>query len=368
MKNILVTGYNGFIGKNLLEALNRTKGLNILKYGKGDAEDKLKAYLEKADFIYHIAGINRPKNILEFQAGNVDLTKNMIEILKKLNKNTPMLITSSIQVTQENPYGMSKKEAENLIIDYREKTGANVYIYRLCNVFGKWSKPNYNSAVATFCNNISKDLQISISDKNRELELVYIDDVVDEFLKHIYESSDDIYYNVKPTYKITIKELVDSIYKIRKNVESLIMPNMESDFMKKLYATYISFLDSKYFSYELKEHKDDRGKFCEFIKSKQFGQISVSTTNQKFIRGNHYHNTKVEKICVVKGYALIKLKNINTDEIIEYYLSDEKFEVVDIPVGYTHSIENLSNDELILLIWASQIYDNKKPDTYYCEV
>lgn len=368
MKNILVTGYKGFIGKNLLEVLNRISGLNILRYGKGDGEDNLKGYLEKADFIYHIAGINRPESISEFQAGNVDLTKYMVETLKKLNKKTPILLTSSIQATQDNVYGISKKEAENLIIDYREKTGAKVYIYRLCNVFGKWSIPNYNSAVATFCYNISKDLQITISDKNRQLELVYIDDVVDKFVNHIYEASDDIYYNVKPTYKITIKELVDIIYKIRKNVESLIMPNMESDFIKKLYATYISFLDSKYFSYELKEHKDDRGKFCEFIKSKQFGQISVSTTNQKFIRGNHYHNTKAEKICVVKGYALIKFRNINTDEIIECYLSDEKFKVVDIPVGYTHSIENLLDDELILLIWASQIYDDKKPDTYYCEV
>ncbi len=364
MKNILVTGCNEFIGKNLLEGLSRMAGLNIFKYGIDNTEDKLKEYLERADFIYHIAGINRTENISGFQEGNVDLTKYMVGILKKLNKKTPILITSSIQTTQDR----SKKEVEDIIIDYREKTEAKVYIYMLCNIFGKWSKPNYNSAVATLCNNISKDLQITIHDKNRELELVYIDDVVDKFLEHIYETSDDIYYSVNPMYKITIKELVDIIYKIRKNVESLIMPNMESDFIKKLYATYISFLDPKYFSYELKEHKDNKGKFSEFIKSKQFGQISVSTTNQRFIIGNHYHNTKGEKICVVKGCALIKFKDMNTDEIIEYYLSDEKFEVVDIPVGYAHSIENLLDDELILLIWASQIYDGKKPDTYYCEV
>ncbi|CAH2214319.1 polysaccharide biosynthesis C-terminal domain-containing protein [Tepidibacter aestuarii] len=368
MKNILVTGYNGFIGKNLLEALNRMKGLNILKYGKDDTKDKLKEYIEKADFIYHIAGINAPKNISEFQVGNVDLTKSIVETLKKLNKNTPILIISSVQAKLDNPFGISKKKAEDIIIEYREKTGANVYIYRLGNVFGKWSKPNYNSPVATYCNNISKDLQITMPDKNRELELVYIEDLIDKFLSHIYESSDDIYYNVNPTYKITIKELVDSIYKIRKNVESLIMPNIESDLMKKLYATYISFLDPKYFSYELKEHKGKEGKSCKFIKSKQFGQISLSTINQRCIRGNHYHNTKAEKICVVKGRALIKLKNIDTDEVVEYYLSGQQFEVVDIPVGYIHSIENLLYDELILLIWDSQIYDDKKPDTYYCEV
>ncbi|WFD11401.1 NAD-dependent epimerase/dehydratase family protein [Tepidibacter hydrothermalis] len=368
MKNILVTGYNGFIGKNLIEALNRTKNLNILKYGKDDTEDKLKEYLEKADFIYHIAGINVCKNISEFQTGNVDLTKYMVEILKKLNKETPILITSSIQATLDKPFGISKKEAENIIIDYREETGANVYIYRLSNVFGKWSKPNYNSPVATYCNNISKDLQITMSDKNRELELVYIDDVVDKFLNHIYEASDYIYYNVNPIYRITIKELVDSIYKIRKNVESLIIPNMESDFMKKLYATYISFLNPKYFLYELKEDKSEEGKSCKFIKSKQFGQILLSTTNQRCTRGNHYHNTNTEKICVVKGRALIKLKNIDTDETIEYYLSDKKFEVIDIPVGYTHSIENLLDDELMLLIWASQIYDDKKTDTYYYDM
>ncbi|MEJ8552903.1 polysaccharide biosynthesis C-terminal domain-containing protein [Tepidibacter sp. Z1-5] len=355
MKNILVIGYNGFIGKNLLEGLSRMDGVNILKYEMDDTGNKLKEYVEKADFIYHIA---------EFKQCNMDLTKYIVETLKKLDKSTPILIISSIQ---SNQYGVSNKKAENIIIDYREKTGANVYIYRLGNVFGKWSKPNYNAPVATYCNNISKDLHITISNKNRELELVYIDDVVDKFLKHIYESSDYIYYNVNPIYRITIKELVDSIYKIRKNAESLIMPNMESDFMKKLYATYISFLKPKYFSYELKEHKDDCGKVSEFIKSKQFGKISVSTTNQGCIRWNHYHNTKAEKICVVKGSALIKFKNINTNEIIEYYLSDEKFEAVEIPVGYTHSIENLLDDELILLIWASQICDYKKKDTYYCE-
>lgn len=370
MKNILVTGHNGFIGKNLIERLDRMENVNILKFGRGDDSNKLEELLKKADFIYHLAGVNRTKEDLEFDKVNRGLTQDIINILEKYNRSVPILITSSIQVNLNNPYGISKKNGEDAIIKYNEKSGADVYVYRLPNVFGKWSKPNYNSAVATFCHNISRNLDITITDENKYIELVYIDDVIDSFVSHLKYSDETnkIYYSVSKTYKVTLKELVDTIYNIKNNRNTLIMPNIGNDFIKALHSTYLSYLDEDDFSYELNENSDSRGSFVEIIKSKEFGQISISTTKGKFVRGNHYHNTKNEKFCVIKGKAVIRFKNIVTNKIIEYYVSDEKLEVVDIPPGYTHNIENLSDDEMILVIWANEIFDREMPDTYYCEV
>lgn len=370
MKNILVTGYNGFIGKNLIERLNRLENVNILKFGRKDDLNTLEEFLKKADFIYHLAGSNRPKQISEFNKVNIGLTQNIINILERHNRIVPILMTSSIQAELDNPYGISKKNAENILVKYNMNYNADIYICRLPNVFGKWSKPNYNSVVATFCYNISRDLDITISDVNKELELVYIDDVIDSFVTHLNKTSESNkkYYLVKTTYKVTLGELADSIYKIKNNRNTLIIPNLKDSFMKALHATYLSFLEKDNFSYELKQYVDDRGSFVEIIKSKEFGQISISTTKGKIARGNHYHNTKNEKFCVVKGKAVIRFKNIYSDEVIEYYVSDERLEVVDIPPGYTHNIENLSDDEMILFIWANEIFDKEKTDTYYCKL
>jgi len=248
-----------------------------------------------------------------------------------------------------------------------------VYIYRLPNVFGKWSRPNYNSVVSTFCYNISHNLDIIISDPKRELELVYIDDIIDEFVSLLNKEAVDFhkhYYNIKRTFKVNLGELADKIYKIKDIRKTLIVPDLSDIFVKFLHATYLSYIDEDDFSYKMNLKEDNRGNFVELMKSKSFGQVSISRSGKGVIRGNHYHNTKNEKFCVIKGKAVIKLRNILDDKIIPYYVSDKKIEVVDIPPGYTHSIENITDGdgEMILLIWANEIFDPENPDTYYCEV
>jgi UDP-2-acetamido-2,6-beta-L-arabino-hexul-4-ose reductase len=290
-----------------------------------------------------------------------------------MGKKIPVVITSSIQAESDNPYGKSKKRAEDELIKYSKKNRIPVYIYRLPNVFGKWSKPNYNSVVSTFCYNISHNLDIVISDTEKELELVYIDDVVDEFIKLLFREDRDLdkyFYNIKRVFKVSLGELADKIYQIRNMRKTLIVPDLSDDFTKFLHATYLSYLDKNDFSYEMDSKEDSRGNFTELIKSNFFGQISISKSCKGIIRGNHYHNIKNEKFCVIQGEAVIKLRNILDDKIIPYHVSDKKVEIVDIPPGYTHSIENLTDGdgEMILLIWANEVFDPENPDTYYCEV
>ena len=290
-----------------------------------------------------------------------------------MNKKIPIVITSSIQAELDNPYGKSKKMAEDELIKYAKKNSVPVYIYRLPNVFGKCSRPNYNSVVSTFCYNISHNLDITISDPEKELELVYIDDVVNEFIKLLFKEDRDLkkyFYNIKRISKISLGELANKIYQIRDMRKTLIVPDLSDDFMKSLHATYLTYLDKNDFLYKMESKEDNRGSFIELIKSNSFGQVSVSRSRKGIIRGNHYHNTKNEKFCVIKGKAVIKLRNILDDKIIPYYVSNKKIEVIDIPPGYTHSIENLTDGdgEMILLIWANEIFDPENPDTYYCEV
>ena len=373
MKTILITGSEGFIGKNLIVRLQEIDNIAIKSFDKDDNINTLKKYLQGSDFIFHLAGVNRPKNVEEFEKVNVGLSKTIIRLLEEMNKKTPIAITSSIQAELDNPYGKSKKKAEDELIKYCNKNNVPVYIYRLPNVFGKWSMPNYNSVVATFCYNISHNLDITISDPKRELELVYIDDIIDEFTSLLNRDVGDFhkyYYNIGRTFKITLGELADRLYKIKEIRKTLIVPDLSDDFTKFLHATHLSCLDENDFSYKMDSKEDKRGDFIELIKSNSFGQISVSRSKKGVIRGNHYHNTKNEKFCVIKGEAVIKLRNILDDKVIPYYVSDKKIEVVDVPPGYTHSIENLTegNSEMILLIWANEIFDPKNPDTYYCEV
>jgi len=371
MKTILVTGSNGFMGKNLMEGLKRQENLKIKAFDIEDDMATLRSHLKEADFIFHLAGVNRPQELEEFEIGNVDFTKTIVKILEEFNKPIPLVFASSIQAEIENPYGLSKKKAEAILIEYSRKTFAKIYIYRFPNVFGKWSRPNYNSAVATFCHNISRGLDITISDAHKEIELVYIDDIVNEFLILISEDSPDIgkkYYAAERTYKVTLGELVNKIYLLRDIRQTSILPDFSDDFMKCLYATYLSFLDKKDFSIKLEAKKDQRGSLVEILKSNHFGQIFVSTSRKGVIRGNHYHNTKIEKFCVLKGKAVIKLRNILESEILTYAVSGEEVEVIDIPPGYTHSIENLSEEELVVLFWANQIYDPQNPDTHFKQV
>ena len=373
MKTILVTGSEGFIGKNLIVRLQELDNITIKSFDKDDNIDTLKKYLKESDIIFHFAGVNRPKKVEEFEKVNAGLTTTLVNLLEEMDKKTPIVITSSIQAELDNPYGKSKKMAEDELIKYAKKNSVPVYIYRLPNVFGKWSRPNYNSVVSTFCYNISHNLDITISDPKKELELAYIDDVIDEFTSLLNRDAGDFhkyYYNIGRTFKVTLGELADRLYKIKEIRKTLIIPDLSDIFMKFLHATYLSYLDKDDFLYKMDSKEDSRGDFTELMKSKSFGQVSMSKSCKGIIRGNHYHNTKNEKFCVIKGEAVIKLRNILNNKVISYYVSDKKIEIVDIPPGYTHSIENLTEDdgEMILLIWANEIFDSKNPDTYYCEV
>lgn len=371
MKTVLVTGSKGFIGKNLLEAFSRRKDIETISFDIEDDSSALKSALGKADIVYHLAGVNRPENVEEFELGNTGLTRTIISLLRKMDKKPAIVMSSSTQAVLDNPYGISKKKAEDILIEFSNETGADVYIFRLTNVFGKWSRPNYNSVISTFCYNISHDLDITISDRSMELDLVYIDDVIAGFVKILNYSENttrSIILDVKPSYLITLGDLADKIYQIRDIRKTLVVPDLSDNFMKCLYATYLSYLDKDNFSYPLDIKTDNRGSLFELIKSEHFGQIFVSKTHGGIIRGNHYHNTKIEKFCVIQGNALIKFRHILGDEVLSYPVSGEKPEVVDIPPGYTHSIENLSDSEMIVLFWADQIFDPEEPDTYFCEV
>lgn len=368
MKTVLITGSKGFIGKNLIAALSREKELVIKTFDVEDDPSVLEEYLMASDFVYHFAGVNRPQNPEEFKTGNADSTASIVAILAKAGRKVPILLTSSIQAERDNPYGVSKKAAEEILADYHKRTGAPVFIYRLPGVFGKWSRPNYNTVVATFCHNIARGLEIKISGPNIEIELVYIDDVIRHFTSHLNQlpsSSDDgRYLKINTTFKVTLGELAAKIYSLRDMRTTLKVPDLSDYFMRCLNATYLSFLDIKDFSYPLDLKTDNRGSLFELIKSEHFGQIFVSKTFKGITRGNHYHDSKIEKFCVIQGRAVIRFRHILSKEVIEYPVSGEKIEVVDIPPGYTHHIENIGDDKMIVLFWANQIFNPDKPDTY----
>jgi len=365
---ILITGSNGFIAKNLIEHLKRDDSIQLYLYSKFDSKDILKAYAKEVDFIFHLAGINRPKEVNEFYEGNSNLTKEIVNILKEENKNTPILITSSTQALLNNDYGKSKLEAENILKEYNQKTNANIYIYRLPNVFGKWSKPNYNSVIATWCNNITKNLDIQVNNKDTKLNLVYVDDLVFSFIEKLTNNSSEIYCEVDIIYEKTLGDIKELLYGFKNNRENLLIPNVGSGFERALYATYLSFLNSDDFSYTLKGHEDERGTFYEILKTLNSGQFSLSTTAPGVTRGNHYHHTKNEKFLVVRGEALIEFRHILTNEIISYEVSDKKMQIVEMIPGYTHNIKNTGNEEMILFLWANETFDQNKQDTYFLEV
>ena len=371
MKKILITGSNGFIGKNLQIALKRQNNIEILTFDQDDSKDMLEEYLDKAEFIVHLAGVNRPKSDMEFTVVNYDLTKLIIDKLIEMKKKTPIIFSSSTQAEQDNPYGISKRRAEQVIEDYSKITGAMKYIYRLTNIFGKWSRPNYNSVVATFCYNISHNIDIKISDRNNIVELVYIDDVVQEFVSVINDVKEKMnvgILSVNPTYRASLGDLADKIYSFKKIRENSVLPDLSDNFIRYLYATYLSFHSKANFSYPVKMMKDERGWLFELIKSRGFGQIFISETNPGYTRGKHYHDTKVEKFCVVQGKGIIKFRKYLTDEIISYEVTDNPIVIVDIPPGYTHSIENIGGARMVTVFWASEIFNPQIPDAYYEEI
>lgn len=367
---ILVTGSNGFIGKNLIAELKNRGYLDILKYDLDTKKSDLDEFVKECDFVFNLAGVNRPKDEKEFIEGNKGFTDELIKLLKKHNNFIPVLMTSSIQVERNNPYGLSKKAAEDILFSYAEETGAKVYIYRLQNVFGKWCRPNYNSVIATFCHNIANGLDITINDRNTELNLVYIDDAVNEFIKSLEEKDnrETGFYSISNSYKTKLGEIADLIYSFKSSRVSLEIPDMNCDFTRKLYATYLSYLPPNEFGYPLKMNVDNRGSFTELIRTKERGQVSINISKPGIVKGNHWHQTKNEKFIVVYGEGIIRLRKIDSNEIIEYRVSSNKLEVVDIPPGYTHNIENIGKSDMVTIMWASECFDPDNPDTYYMEV
>ena len=366
-KKILVTGSAGFIGKNFVTELKRLGEYQIFEYDVHSTESELDNYLKEADIIFHLAGINRPKNEGEFKTGNTDFTLSVCDKLISFKKQTKIVMSSSIQAELDNPYGLSKKQAENALREYSEKNCADAVVYRLANVFGKWCKPNYNSAVATFCYNISHNQPITISDPANIVNLVYIDDVIKAFINEIdcCDNQTFKYSEIKENYKKTLGELVDLIKSFKSLRNDLILPDFDDTFIVKLYATYLSYLDKDDFAYNLKINSDNRGSLAEFIKSPSVGQIFVSRTLPGITRGNHWHHTKVEKFLVIEGQGIIKFRHILNNDIIEYKVDGAEYRVVDIPPGYTHSIENIGNSVLVTLFWASEIFNSEKPDTFF---
>lgn len=367
---ILITGANGFIGKNLISELRNRDYQDLLLVDRDTTEKELEKYSLEADFVFHLAGVNRPKEEIEFTQGNVDFTDRLLSNLKKSNKKAPIMISSSTQAVLDNSYGISKRAGEQLIFDYAEETGVRTLVYRFPNVFGKWSKPNYNSAIATFCYNISRNLDITVNDPSVMLELVYIDDVVNELINGLAEkeSRENNYCFVPTTHRQSLGWIVETIKSFKESRENLVLPNVGDELTKKLYSTYLSFLAEDNFSYKLKMNKDDRGSFTEFLRTTHAGQTSINISKPGIVKGNHWHHTKNEKFLVVSGEGVIRFRKPESNEIIEYFVSGEELEVVDIPVGYTHNIENLGNTEMVTVMWVNEPFNPNEPDTFFLEV
>lgn len=386
---ILVTGAKGFVGKNLVENLKNIRDgkdrvhklpndLEILEYDIDNTEIELEEFCKNADFVFNLAGVNRPKDNSEFMKGNLGFGEKLLNLLKKYKNNCPVILSSSVQATLEgryagSEYGKSKLAGEELFKDYGKETGARVLIYRFPNLFGKWCRPNYNSAVATFCNNIANNLPIQVNDRNTELDLVYIDDLVEELLRAVNgnETKDEKGYCYVPeVHHVTLGEVVDLLYEFKESRKNLFIPNMtEGSFSKKLYSTYLSYLDPKDFSYSLKMNEDNRGSFTEIVKSLDRGQVSINISKSGITKGQHWHNTKNEKFLVVAGEGIIQLRKIGTDEIVEYKVSGKEMTVVDMIPGYTHNIINTSETEnLVTVMWCNECFNPEKPDTYFEEV
>lgn len=367
MRTVVITGAAGFVGKNFVQYLKKLEDVNVLQY---DIENiaSLEAGLAQADFVLHLAGINRPQNEQEFHSGNVDFTGQVLELLKKHQRKIPFLLSSSTQAELDNPYGRSKRLAEDAVFSWASQTGGQALVYRLPNVFGKWCRPNYNSAVATFCHNIARDLPIQINDAARELSLVYIDDVAEEFLRALQgmpHMGEDGYCRVPRVFRATVGEIAEKTRGFRQIRETLVLPSFEDDFTRCLYATYLSYLPENEFGYPVEMKHDQRGWLAELIKSKQLGQIFVSRTKPGVTRGNHWHHTKTEKFIVIEGNAVIKFRQIHGDNVIEVPVSGNEIKIVDIPTGYTHSITNIGETDVITLFWSSEIFNPDKPDTYW---
>ena len=398
--NILVTGAKGFVGKNLCAQLrNISEGKarfygnivinQIFEYDIDSTEEELEQYCKDADFVFNLAGVNRPQNQEEFMQGNFGFASKLLDTLKKYGNRCPVMLSSSIQATLkgrfgDSEYGRSKRAGEELFFNYSKETGAKVLVYRFPNLFGKWCRPNYNSAVATFCNNIANDLPIQINDRSTELELLYIDDLVDEMIAALkgeehhceFEDVETVlvesgrYCAAPVTHKITLGEIADLLYSFKEQPSTLLIPEIpHNSFAKKLYSTYLSYLPKEKVSFALKMNVDNRGSFTELFKSANCGQLSINISKPGITKGEHWHNTKWEFFVVVSGKGLIQQRRIGGEEVLNFEVSGEKIEAVHMLPGYTHNIINLSETEdLVTVMWANEQFDPERPDTFFEKV
>ena len=362
---VLITGADGFIGKNLQLFLQEAN-IPFDKYTKENTPSELEEKLKSSSYIVHLAGVNRPESPQEFFEGNTDLTKTIIDLLNKNNLDIPLIFSSSIQAELDNDYGKSKRLAEDYILN---NYPAGI-VFRLHNVFGKGCRPNYNSVVATFCDNLAHGKDITVSEPDRVLELIYIDDICKTFLNLITSKTQPKtpYNYVEPVKKIKLKDLANLLTDFSQNIHSVDVPRTGDPFIKKLFSTFISYCDLNDLVFSAKENIDERGLFSELIHTKDSGQFSVSTSQPGVVRGNHYHQTKIEKFIVIKGSATISMRKLDEETIHKFKVSGDKLQIVTIPVGYTHNIKNTGDDEMILLIWSNELFDQNNPDTFYKEV
>lgn len=371
---LLITGAGGFVGKNLVAQLRNEGYDNLLLFDMDTPPEALAEYARQATFVFHFAGVNRPQNPDEFYTGNSGLTQRLLQLLADAGNKAPVLLTSSVQAALDNDYGKSKREAEDLVFAHERATGAPALVYRLPGVFGKWCRPSYNSVVATFCHNVAHGLPIEVRDPAYAFPLVYIDDLVQSFIaamqgRGMRDCAIPGFCHLGcDVYDITLGRLAELVQSFRDSRETLNVPDMADSFTAKLYATYLSYLPTDGFAYPLTVHADERGSFTEFLRSQGSGQVSVNVAKPGVAKGNHWHHTKNEKFLVVKGEAEICFRRLDSDEVLTYRVNGDKLQVVDIPTGYTHSIKNVGADDLITVMWASELFCPEKSDTYYLEV
>ena len=367
--NIIITGSNGFVGKNLCLFLKDKDDIRVTTITRTDSEEALRAGLRECDLVFHLAGINRPEEDDEFKQGNEVFTKRLCEILHEVGGKSILVFASSIHAKRDNAYGLSKRAAEQVIEKWCTETGGQAVIFRFKNMFGKWCRPNYNSVTATFCHNIAHGLPVEISNKNFELELIYIDEVIESLLSVINHQPEGCEFREGPrSFKITLGDLASRISDYHASRETLQLSDFADDFNRFLYTSYLSYLCGSDLGYSLNKRVDPRGSLAEFVKSESGGQIFVSRTKAGITRGNHFHHTKTEKFLVLEGQAVIRFRRIGEKEVIEHKVDGRDYRVLDIPPGYTHSIENVGQGDMVTLFWASEAFDPERPDTYFEEV
>lgn len=362
---VLITGANGFVGKNLQLHLAERTDVEVLCFTREHTASDLIWFVKDADVVFHLAGVNRPEDPAEFQQGNADLTQALCDALQLAGKTIPVVYSSSIQAAADNPYGASKRAAEDALLAFAKKSSSPVFIYRLANVFGKWARPNYNSAVATFCHNISQGLPIQINNLDAQINLVYIDDVVESFLQVLDgQLSQTGFVEIAQQYQISVGGLAEQLQAFKDSRDTLISENVGNGLVRALYSTYVSYLKPEQFSYPVPKYGDERGVFVEMLKTKDAGQLSFFTAHPGITRGGHYHHSKTEKFLVIKGKACFRFRHMLTGEFYELHTSGEQPEIVETVTGWTHDITNVGDDEMVVMLWANEIFDREKPDTY----